>query len=142
MLTKNKGSNELGLLDHQTVCTPNNRSTLLYLLLIMYTYIYMWTCMYTYVHIHLDAHIHAYTHKKIAYAYAHASMHMYTYFPSPNWYQFQERKTYLQEVRCRAHGPDKLWTKLGAEDYNFQRYRLGHGFGYKAKSDRVSRKRV
>lgn len=80
----------LGLLDHHTVCTPNNRSTLLYLLLIMYTHIYMRACMYTHVHIHLDTRIHAYTHIKIKYAYA--SMYIYTYFSSPNWYQFKEKK--------------------------------------------------
>lgn len=61
-------------------------------------------CTYTWMHTFMLTHIKI----AYAYAYAYASMHIYTYFPSPNWYQFQERKTYLQEVRCRAHGPDKL----------------------------------
>lgn len=43
-------------------------------------------CTYTWMHTFMLTHI------KIAYAYAHASVHIYTYFPSPNWYQFQEKK--------------------------------------------------
>lgn len=52
-MTDNK---KLGLLDHHTVCTPGNRSTLLPT---MYTRTYMCKCMYIHVHIHLYAH--AYT---------------------------------------------------------------------------------
>lgn len=47
-----------------------------------------------------------------------------------------EKKANLQEARCRAQGPgprQELWTRLSADDYTFQRWRLGQGFIYKAK---------
>lgn len=91
-------------------------------------------CTYTWMHTFMLTHI-----KNCICTCIYAHIHI---LPISKLVSVSGEKAHLQEVRCRAHGPDKLWTKLGAEDYNFQRYRLGHGFGYKAKSDRVSRKRV
>lgn len=75
----------------------------------------MWACMYTRAHTLVCTHSYLHTYKNTCiciytYIYAHI-------LPFSKLVLVSGEKVYLKEIRCRAQGPDKLWTKLGAEDY-------------------------